>query len=93
VILARVHFPTDGSGWRDPYGKPLLLGFGCPEGFGVGSGVSEVTVAFVTTPATVYGSHDDRALRLDGRSLGISIDTMLQCDGIVTFTNHGGHGL
>ena len=46
----------DGSGWRDPYGKPLLLGFGCREGVWVGSGVSEVQAAFVTTLASGFGA-------------------------------------
>jgi excisionase family DNA binding protein len=59
----------DGSAWRDPHGKPFLVAFGCPEGVRVGSGVSEAQAAFVTTPATVYGHHDDRALRLDRRCL------------------------
>jgi hypothetical protein len=53
--------------------KSLLLRFGCPEGVWVGSGVSEVQGAFVTTPATVYGSHDDRGLRLDGLLAGRSL--------------------
>jgi hypothetical protein len=54
---------------RVPIRNPLLLGFGCPEGIWVGSGVSQVKNPFVTTPATVYGTHDDRALRLDRRCL------------------------
>jgi hypothetical protein len=40
---------------------PFCWGLGCPEGVRVGSGVSEVQAAFVTTPATVYGSPCDRA--------------------------------
>ena len=39
-----------------PFWKPILLAFGCREGVWVGSGVSEVQAAFVTTVATVYGS-------------------------------------
>jgi hypothetical protein len=35
-----------------------------PEGVRNGSGVSEVQAAFVTSLASVYGSHDDRAWRL-----------------------------
>jgi hypothetical protein len=58
-----------GLPWVTPFRKPLLLGFGCPEGIWVGSGVSEVLRAFWTTPATVYGNHDDGALRLDRRCL------------------------
>jgi hypothetical protein len=37
-----------------------------PERLRGGSGVSEVQAAFMTSPATMYGNHDDRALRLDG---------------------------
>jgi len=57
------------SALGDPFGKAILLGFSCPEGVRVGWGVSEVLEAFVTTPATVYGNHDDRAVRLDRRCL------------------------
>jgi hypothetical protein len=39
-----------------PFRKPLLLGFGCPEGVRVGLGVSEVLAAFVTSPAIMYGN-------------------------------------
>ena len=45
------------------------MGFGCPDGVWVGQGVSEALGAFVTSLATVYGSRDDRALRLDRRCL------------------------
>jgi hypothetical protein len=61
------------SALGDPFGKAILLGFGCPEGVRVGWGVSEVQAAFVTTPATVYGNHDDRALRLDRLLAGSSL--------------------
>ena len=47
---------------RMPFRKPVLLGSWLPGGVRVGSGVSEVQAAFVTTPATVYRSHDDWAL-------------------------------
>jgi hypothetical protein len=56
----------------DAFWKPLLLGFGC-RGVRFGSGVSEVLEAFVTTLATVYGKHDDRALRLDRLLAGSSL--------------------
>jgi hypothetical protein len=46
-----------------PFRKTVLLGFARPEGVWVGSGVSEVLTAFMTTPATVYGNDDDRASR------------------------------
>jgi hypothetical protein len=36
---------------------------GVAEGVRVDLGVSEVLTAFVTTPATVYGNDDDRALQ------------------------------
>jgi hypothetical protein len=39
----------DGSALGDAIRNPLLLGFGCPDGFWVGWGVSEVQAAFVTT--------------------------------------------
>jgi hypothetical protein len=52
-----------------PFRKPLLGGLGLPEGFRGGSGVSEVLAAFVTTPATMCGNHDDWALQLDRRCL------------------------
>jgi hypothetical protein len=61
------------SALGDPFGKAILLGFGCPEGVRVGWGVSEVQAAFVTTLATVYGNHDDRALRLDRLLAGSSL--------------------
>ena len=54
--------------WR----KPPLLGFACPEGVWVGSGVSWVQEPFVATPATMYGNHDDRGLRLDRLLAGSS---------------------
>jgi hypothetical protein len=41
---------------RMPFRKPLLQGFGCPGGVWVGSGVSQVQAAFVTSLATVYGT-------------------------------------
>jgi hypothetical protein len=46
----------------------FLLRFACPEGAQVGSGVSEVMVAFVASLAGMWRNHDDRALRL-GRLL------------------------
>jgi len=39
-----------------PVRKPLLLGFGCPDGVQVGWGVSEVLAAFCTTLAAMYGT-------------------------------------
>jgi hypothetical protein len=33
----------------DPISRLILLGFGCPEGVQVGSGVSEALGAFVTS--------------------------------------------
>jgi hypothetical protein len=46
--------------------KPSCGNLGCREGFWDEWGVSEVQAAFVISPATMYGNHDDRALRLDG---------------------------
>jgi hypothetical protein len=56
-----------------PIGKPLLLGFGCPEGVQVGWGVSEVQAAFVTSPATVYGNHDDRHCNSIGAACDLEV--------------------
>ena len=55
MTLARVHFAMDGSGFGDLSGKPILLGFACPDWVQVGSGVSEVLAAFVTTLASGSG--------------------------------------
>jgi hypothetical protein len=52
-----------------PFRETLLLGFGYREGVRVGSGVSEVQAAFVTTLAAMYLNHADRASRLDRRCL------------------------
>jgi hypothetical protein len=51
-----IHFPMDGLPWVIHSAKAILLGFGCREEVPVGSGVSEVQAAFVTTPATMYGA-------------------------------------
>src|ERR1700674_4691281 len=50
---------------RMPFRKPLLLGEGRPDGAQVSSGASEVLAAFVASLATMWGNHDDKALRLD----------------------------
>lgn len=44
-----------------------------PDEVWVGSSVSEVIAAFVATPATMYGNHDDRGLRLDRLLAGCSL--------------------
>jgi hypothetical protein len=51
---------------RNAVGESDLLGFGCQDEVWVGSGVSEVMAAFVTSLATMWRNRDDRALRLDG---------------------------
>jgi hypothetical protein len=43
------HSRMGGFGFGRSISRAILGGFGCPEGFGVGWGVSEVLVAFVTT--------------------------------------------
>src|ERR1035441_5859766 len=42
--------------YQDAIRKPILLEFACPDGTQVGSGVSEVQAAFVTSLATMQGS-------------------------------------
>ncbi len=47
--------------------------FACRDGVWVGSGVSQVQAAFVTTLAAMYGNRDDRALQLDRRCLHLEV--------------------
>ena len=55
-------------------GSPSCCDFGCPEGFGSPAASQPLLEAFRAKLATVCGNHDDRGLRLDGRSL-VSVST------------------
>jgi hypothetical protein len=48
---------------RTPCWKPILLAFGCPDGVWVGSGVSEVLAAFVTSLNRDVGWRCGRQMR------------------------------
>src|SRR5271169_1608342 len=55
------------SALGDPFGKAILLGFGCPDGVRVGSGVSEVQEAFVATIATTSPEYRRWPVRFEAR--------------------------
>ena len=52
----------------DPSAIPFCWDLGCPDRVQVGSGVSEVLAAFVTSLATVQGNDEDWTLQLDRRA-------------------------
>jgi hypothetical protein len=69
--IAKIHsaFIFTWTFWVTPQ-RIGTIGAWLPGGVWVGWGVPEVLAAFVTTPATMCGNHDDRALRPKSSSSG-----------------------